>query len=127
MQQGSCAKTGIVRSRHFEDFGKVFKLEGEIDASAEKVFRELVVKIDDAPSWNPTISETRLLLKVADNIDISYQVAADAIGGLVSTRDFVNLRHWGPYKDFIVSSGCSVIHPDYPPLSKVNFQVFHIF
>ncbi|CAD5115947.1 DgyrCDS4877 [Dimorphilus gyrociliatus] len=126
-EQGSCAKTGMVTSRSFDNFGKVFKLVGEIDASAEDVFEELVINIDGAPSWNPTLSDTRLLLKVTDNIDISYQVAADAIGGLVSTRDFVNLRHWGPYRDYIVSSGCSVIHPDYPPISKVEFQLFHIF
>ena len=44
------------------------------------------------------------------------QVCAEAGGGAVSTRDFVNLRHWGLEEGGVfVSAGGSVAHPAMPP------------
>ena len=43
------------------------------------------------------------------------QVCAEAGGGVVSTRDFVNLRHWALVDGVYVSAGGSVTHPAMPP------------
>ena len=47
--------------------------------------------------------------------DISYQVAKEGGGGIVSSRDFVVLRHWGMKDNCYVSAGISVKHPKVPP------------
>ena len=33
-------------------------------------------------------------------------------------RDFINVRRWKTRGDTILSTGISVMHPDYPPLRK---------
>ena len=43
------------------------------------------------------------------------QVCAEAGGGVVSTRDFVNLRHWALVDGVYISAGGSVNHPAMPP------------
>ena len=42
-------------------------------------------------------------------------MCAEAGGGVVSTRDFVNLRHWALVDGVYVSAGGSVTHPAMPP------------
>ena len=46
-----------------------------------------------------------------------FQVCAEAGGGVVSVRDFVNLRHWASVGGgVLVSAGGSVEHPAMPPV-----------
>ena len=54
---------------------------------------------------------------IDSHTDVSYQVAAEAAGGMVSTRDFVTVRHWKYFADEKVffASGASVTHPAMPP------------
>ncbi|PIO31812.1 hypothetical protein AB205_0116310, partial [Aquarana catesbeiana] len=42
--------------------------------------------------WNRTVAVCQILQRVDDNILVSYDVAAGAAGGVVSPRDFVNIR-----------------------------------
>ena len=45
------------------------------------------------------------------------QVCAEAGGGVVSVRDFVNIRHWASVEGgVLVSAGGSVTHPAMPPV-----------
>ena len=55
---------------------------------------------------------------IDSHTDISYQVAAEAAGGVVSTRDFVNLRYWSVIDDVFFSAGVSVTHSAMPPQPK---------
>jgi hypothetical protein len=50
--------------------------------------------------------------------DISYQVAKEVAGGIISSRDFVILRHWGMKDNCFVSAGVSVKHPNVPPVKQ---------
>ena len=44
-----------------------------------------------------------------------FQVCNEAAGGLVSTRDFVNLRHWSQVQEGVyISAICSVDHVSMP-------------
>lgn len=88
-----------------------------MNLSASELFRRLYYGMEDVPSWNPTVLETRVLRvssffkiqthlklqtyhstlypqKIDSHTDITYSVAAPAAGGLVESRDFVDLRHW---------------------------------
>ena len=46
-------------------------------------------------------------------------MCAEAAGGAVSQRDFVNLRHWAVVEGVLVSAGCSVEHPAMPPRPRL--------
>ena len=45
-------------------------------------------------------------------------MCAEAAGGVVSIRDFVNVRHWSLVDGVYVSAGGSVLHPAMPPQPK---------
>ncbi len=54
---------------------------------------------------------------------MSYQVSAEAAGGVISTRDFVNVRHWQRVynesgEKVYLSAGMSVKHSAMPPQPK---------
>lgn len=53
---------------------------------------ELFTKVEDVPKWNPTLLESKIVHKIDYFTDISYQASVGGGGGLVKSRDFVNLR-----------------------------------
>ena len=79
---------------------------------------ELFYRIEQVPSWNPTLVDCRLIQPIDEHTDISYQVCAEAGGGAVSTRDFVNLRHWAVVDGVYISAGGSIKHPAMPAQPK---------
>eukprot|EP00092_Neocalanus_flemingeri_P085541 GFUD01107644.1.p1 GENE.GFUD01107644.1~~GFUD01107644.1.p1 ORF type:complete len:594 (+),score=194.46 GFUD01107644.1:46-1827(+) len=97
---------------------KVFRLTGYVNISPRQLLEELFYKIEQAPTWNPTLVDCRTIQPIDEHTDISYQVCAEAGGGVVSTRDFVNLRHWAVVEGVYVSAGGSITHPAMPPQHK---------
>ncbi|XP_063239016.1 steroidogenic acute regulatory protein-like [Bacillus rossius redtenbacheri] len=59
-----------------------------------------------------------LFQPIDERTDIMYMVAAGGAGGLVQSRDFVNLRHWSLRGDCYVAAAVSVTHPDAPSGDK---------
>lgn len=72
---------------------KIFKFKGVIDCPAKYLFEELRDKIEEMPSWNPTLIASYVIKRISASIDLSYQVSASAMRELVQSRDFVTLRH----------------------------------
>lgn len=60
----------------------------------------------------------QILQRVEDNTLISYDVSAGAAGGVVSPRDFVNVRRIERRKDRYLSSGIATTHCSKPPTHK---------
>ncbi|ESO84493.1 hypothetical protein LOTGIDRAFT_132177, partial [Lottia gigantea] len=89
-----------------------------IEYNAKDLWYELVHRAPSAPDWNPTILENRILCIVDDNTDVCYSVAAEGGGGLISSRDFVTVRHYGTREGIWLSSGIAATHPDMPPQKK---------
>ncbi|KAK2139073.1 hypothetical protein LSH36_2059g00000 [Paralvinella palmiformis] len=117
-ESGSSIESGIVYSRYFKHIGKLFKLETFVETSPDSLFEELVIRCDSQPQWNATVLEARSLQVIDSHTDIYYSVAAEGAGGLVSSRDFVSLRHW-KFKDGIIfAAGCAVTYPGMPPTKK---------
>ena len=86
-------------------------MQGYLDIAPQLLLEELYYKVEELPRWNPTLEEVRILQLVDHTTDISYQVCGEAGAGLVSTRDFVNLRHWAAVEDGVfVSAVASVEH-----------------
>merc|ERR1719264_123777 len=94
---------------------RVFKLTGYVEMAPRLLLEELFYRIESVPSWNPTLVECKTIQPIDEHTDISYQVCAEAGGGVVSTRDFVNLRHWALVDGVYISAGGSVNHPAMPP------------
>ena len=97
--------------------------QGTVDAPAKFLLEELFFGIETAPAWNPQLAECKTVQAVDSHTDVSYQVSAEAAGGVISTRDFVNLRHWGTRtgddgETVYITSGASVKHPAMPPQPK---------
>lgn len=51
--------------------------------------------------------------------DVVYQIAAEGPGGVVTARDFVNVRHWKKIEDSWVSAAVSINYKDEPPQKNV--------
>lgn len=66
---------------------------------AKQLLLKLFYDVEKIPKWNPTIRESKILKKIDKHTDITYQVSAPGPGGLVASRDFVNLRCWKMIKN----------------------------
>lgn len=97
---------------------KIFKLECTLDISPHELWKDTIDNVNDSPSWNPTLLESKTLLVVDEKTDISYNIAAEAAGGLVSARDFINLRHWGERNQTFFIAVNKATFPDMPPQKK---------
>eukprot|EP00096_Caligus_rogercresseyi_P010536 TRINITY_DN3887_c0_g2_i2.p1 TRINITY_DN3887_c0_g2~~TRINITY_DN3887_c0_g2_i2.p1 ORF type:complete len:485 (+),score=128.30 TRINITY_DN3887_c0_g2_i2:163-1617(+) len=95
---------------------KIFKLRGKVHLPPKLLLEELYFRFEHIPSWNPSLKECRSLQVIDAHTDVSYQVSAEAAGGLVSVRDFVTLRHWDLIEGgrVFASSGVSIQHPLMP-------------
>ncbi|NWH71640.1 STAR3 protein, partial [Piaya cayana] len=98
--------------------GKTFILKAFLQCSAETVYQEVILQPEKMILWNRTVAACQILQRIEDNTIVSYDVAAGAAGGVVSPRDFVNVRRIERRRDRYVSSGMSTTHSLKPPLSK---------
>ncbi|XP_061231340.1 stAR-related lipid transfer protein 3 isoform X2 [Neopsephotus bourkii] len=98
--------------------GKTFILKAFLQCSAETVYQEVILQPEKMILWNRTVAACQILQRVEDNTIISYDVAAGAAGGVVSPRDFVNVRRIERRRDRYLSSGMATTHSLKPPLSK---------
>lgn len=69
-------------------------LQGIVDLPPKLLLEELYYQIESVPKWNPTLVECRRVQHIDSHSDVVYQLCAEAAGGAVSPRDFVNLRFW---------------------------------
>lgn len=81
-----------IYSSQREGLGKVYRLTATVNYSASALIYEMFTKVEDVPKWNPSLLESKVVHKIDYFTDISYQASAGAGGGLVKSRDFVNLR-----------------------------------
>ncbi|NXX80657.1 STAR3 protein, partial [Urocolius indicus] len=98
--------------------GKTFILKAFLQCSAETVYQEVILQPEKMILWNRTVAACQILQRVEDNTIVSYDVAAGAAGGVVSPRDFVNVRRIERRRDRYISSGMSTTHSLKPPVSK---------
>ncbi|XP_043910979.1 stAR-related lipid transfer protein 3 [Protopterus annectens] len=99
-------------------YGKTFILKAFMQCSPELVYQEVILQPEKMILWNKTITACEILQRVDDNTLISYDASSGAAGGVVSPRDFVNVRRIERRRDRYVSSGISTTHNTKPPLSR---------
>ncbi|XP_041029545.1 stAR-related lipid transfer protein 3 isoform X2 [Carcharodon carcharias] len=98
--------------------GKSFILKAFLQCPAELVYQEVILQPEKLVVWNKTVTVCQVLQRVDDNTLITYDVAAGAAGGVVSPRDFVNVRRIERKKEMYISSGVSTTHDTRPPQKK---------
>ncbi|NP_001006799.1 stAR-related lipid transfer protein 3 [Xenopus tropicalis] len=98
--------------------GKTFILKTLMQCPAETVYQEVILQPEKMALWNRTVALCQVLQRIDDNTLVSYDVAAGAAGGMVSPRDFVNVRRIERRKDRYISAGIATKHSSRPPLTK---------
>lgn len=112
------AEGDTVYSKKMPHVGKALKLTGIVDFPPDELLSELFSNVENIPNWNPSILESRTIQVIDAHTDINYQVAKEVGGGIISSRDFVILRHWGMKDNCYVSAGISIKHPNVPPVKQ---------
>ncbi|XP_063701257.1 steroidogenic acute regulatory protein-like [Culicoides brevitarsis] len=92
-------KGDTIKSTHKDRVGKIFKLTGTVNYPAKLLLKELFYNIEHVPTWNPTLLESKIVRKIDNHTDISYQATTASGGGMVKSRDFINLRCWQLFQD----------------------------
>ncbi|KAG5203253.1 hypothetical protein R6Z07F_010818 [Ovis aries] len=98
--------------------GKTFILKTFLPCPAELVYQEVILQPERMVLWNKTVTACQILQRVEDNTLISYDVSSGAAGGVVSPRDFVNVRRIERRRDRYLSSGIATTHCTKPPTHK---------
>uniref|UniRef100_A0A8C1V3L4 StAR-related lipid transfer protein 3 n=1 Tax=Cyprinus carpio TaxID=7962 RepID=A0A8C1V3L4_CYPCA len=98
--------------------GKTFILKALLQCAAELVYQEVILQPEKMVQWNRTVSVCQILQRVDDNTMVSYDVSAGAAGGVVSPRDFVNVRRVERRRDCYISAGIATNHSSKPPHSR---------
>jgi len=94
---------------------KIFKLTTTLEIPARILLEELFYKAEGSPDWNDLVTEIKIIQSLDSNTDALYQVCANGLGGgVVSTRDFVYLRHWQLIDGVYVMSMASINHSSIP-------------
>nr|XP_034990838.1 stAR-related lipid transfer protein 3 [Zootoca vivipara]XP_034990839.1 stAR-related lipid transfer protein 3 [Zootoca vivipara]XP_034990840.1 stAR-related lipid transfer protein 3 [Zootoca vivipara] len=114
-----CSEFGdTVHSLEMPFYGKVFILKAILQCPAEIVYQEMILQPEKMVLWNKTLLACQILERIDDNTTVSYDVAAGAAAGVVSPRDFINVRRIERRRDRYISSGMATVHSARPPTSK---------
>ncbi|GFU39711.1 steroidogenic acute regulatory protein, mitochondrial [Trichonephila clavipes] len=99
-------------------YGKVFKFEGILRLSPKKVIDILYFKGEEMHKWNPTVKKVKIIQTIDEHYDIAHVIATEGAAGLVSSRDFVNVRTWKENDSGYVHGSVATTHPDVPVITK---------
>jgi hypothetical protein len=96
-----------------------FAVVAEFDLPADLMFLELHENIADIPQWDKAFKEYRSVFKVSKHCDLVYSVMDEAMGGIISARDFISARTWRKIGDSYCQGGKSVVCDEVPPIEDV--------
>ncbi|KAJ0405715.1 hypothetical protein ATCC90586_005873 [Pythium insidiosum] len=94
---------------------RIYKCEAVIDLAPDELFDLLHGQFESSNTWNVTAAENKVLQQLSDDTDIVHMTSAAALGGMVSSRDFVNTRTWrrkeGGYIIASTNAGKDLVKP----------------
>ncbi|XP_067632843.1 uncharacterized protein [Eurosta solidaginis] len=93
------SKGDQIRSTQRDKLGKIYRLTAHIKYPPKALLEELFYKIESIPKWNPTLLESKIIHKINSYTDITYQATVGGGGGMVKSRDFINLRCWRVFRN----------------------------
>lgn len=87
---------------------RVYKCETVIDLSPEELFDELYGRFETSSTWNVTAAQNNILQPLSEQTDLVHLVTAPALGGMITSRDFVNTRTWKKHDGgYVIASVCA--------------------
>eukprot|EP00128_Syssomonas_multiformis_P001309 Colp12_sorted_trinity150504_noHs@14244 len=90
--QVECSKDDDVVYSMYKNGSKIFKYEASFNATSKEVFDIVYYNTEKQPEWNSTVTDYQVLRTLDEDTDITWVIATEALGGVISSRDFVNLR-----------------------------------
>uniref|UniRef100_A0AAV1UGZ8 START-like domain n=1 Tax=Peronospora matthiolae TaxID=2874970 RepID=A0AAV1UGZ8_9STRA len=78
---------------------RVYRCETELALSPDELFDELYTKLETSNVWNVTAAESNVVCKLDETTDLVHLTSAPALGGMITSRDFVNTRTWRRQED----------------------------
>lgn len=126
MAKHNAAAGDRVEMRKNSSGQKIYRCRGRVNMPAS-LLEEKLRDTNGVCTWNTTLTQSKVLAQLSDDVSVSYQVTASAAGGMVSARDFVFGSKWGRIKDeqsglsreLFVTGGKSVSWPNAPKSGKL--------
>lgn len=109
---------GAIQTCHHPEFGKVYKYAGTLPAAPETILDILFNRLEEQVTWNPTIKEAKVIESIDSQTDVVY-VLSEGAKGVVSCRDFVNLRMWQRRGESYLLCVIGSEHVNQPPKKTV--------
>ncbi|XP_007558130.1 stAR-related lipid transfer protein 3 isoform X5 [Poecilia formosa] len=99
-------------------YGKIFILKAFMQCPAECVYQETIMQPEKVVEWTKTVTSCQILQRVDDNTLVTHDVAASVGGGIVASRDYVNVRRIERRQNSYLSAGVSTNHDARPPSDR---------
>ncbi|CAI5743433.1 unnamed protein product [Hyaloperonospora brassicae] len=78
---------------------RIYKCETELALSPDELFDELYTNLETSNVWNVTAAESNIVCQLDETTDLVHLTSAPALGGMITSRDFVNTRTWRRQED----------------------------
>ena len=108
-----------VYAKSFNKIGKVFKVETILPFSDKLVLRVIRDDLEDYTKWNLTIKSTKVLKVFNESLRVLYICVKDQAGGLVTSRDFVNLSKYCFHQNKHILAACHCPNYEYVPAETI--------
>jgi len=97
-----------------EKLGKVIGVVSTFNVNVATVFHAAWEDIESVTSWNPTVRDYKVLIDYSDHTRLVYNASHEIFGGLLSSRDFVDVNSWRKIDNAYYHAGRSVEYKDMP-------------
>lgn len=97
----------------------LFMFTCTVACRTELLANEVINNCNHCAEWNHSVSNCRLLQRVDAQCEVRYLRTGPFLGGVLSPRDFINLRLHGRKGLMFFSSVVSMEHPDDPRDPKI--------
>merc|ERR1712029_727998 len=78
----------VVKTKKNKEGRKVWLCTAKVKVSPQFLW-DKIEDTDNVTSWNTTVTQSKTLKKISDEVKVTYQVTSEGGGGVVSARDFV--------------------------------------
>jgi len=97
-----------------EKMGKVIAVVGTVNVPLATIFDHSWNDIESVTQYNPTVRDYKILVDYSNRTRIVYNASHEVFGGLLSSRDFVDVNSWRKIGDAYYLAGRSVEYDDMP-------------
>ncbi|XP_073775067.1 steroidogenic acute regulatory protein, mitochondrial isoform X1 [Danio rerio] len=105
----------VIYSKVLTGNRKVFRLEADLDATADELHDILFFRVEEMHEWNPSIRRITVLKHVGGNTLVTHEVSAETAGNLIGQRDFLSVRHSSKSESCVYLGGAATRFESLPP------------